>query len=100
MLGVGGHLSDLERLGQGFFNIKDAFTIEQINEDSVLSIESVFPNFMDINLSSVETRFFLNGVKIKYQKYSDAVYKIYSDEGVFLGLGEVNDSILKLKQLV
>ena len=100
MLGVGGHLSDLERLGQGVFNIKDAFTIEQLNEDSVLSIESVFPNFIDINLSSDETRFFLNGVKIKYQKYSDAVYKIYSDEGVFLGLGEVNDSILKLKQLV
>lgn len=100
MLELGGHLSDLERLGQGVFNIKDAFTIEQLNEDSILSIESAFPNFLDINLSSDETRFFLNGVKIKNKKYSDAIYKIYGDEGIFIGLGEVNDSILKLKQLV
>lgn len=100
MLGVGGHLSDLERLGQGVFNIKTAYTIEQLNEDSILSIESAFPNFLNINLSSNETKFFLNGVKIKSQNYSDAIYKTYSDKGIFLGLGEVQDSNLKLKQLV
>jgi tRNA pseudouridine55 synthase len=100
MLGVGGHLSDLERLEQGFFNIKNAYTIEQLNEDSILSIESAFPNFLNINLSSNETKFFLNGVKIKSQNYPDAIYKTYSDKGIFLGLGEVQDSNLKLKQLV
>ena len=100
MLGVGGHLSDLERLGQGVFNIKNAYTIEQLNEDSILSIESAFPNFLNINLTSNETKFFLNGVKIKSQNYSDAIYKTYSDKGIFLGLGEVQHSNLKLKQLV
>ena len=100
MLGVGGHLSDLERLGQGVFNIKNAYTIEQLNENSILSIESAFPNFLNINLSSNETKFFLNGVKIKSQNYPDAIYKTYSDKGIFLGLGEVQDSNLKLKQLV
>ena len=100
MLGVGGHLSDLERLEQGFFNIKNAYTIEQLNEDSILSIESAFPNFLNINLNSNETKFFLNGVKIKSQNYPDAIYKTYSDKGIFLGLGEVQDSNLKLKQLV
>jgi len=100
LLGVGGHLSDLERLGQGVFNIKNAHTIEQLNEDSILSIESAFPNFLNINLSSNETKFFLNGVKIKSQNYPDAIYKTYSDKGIFLGLGEVQDSNLKLKQLV
>lgn len=100
MLGVGGHLSDLERLGQGVFNIKNAYTIEQLNEDAILSIESAFPNFLNINLSSNETKFFLNGVKIKSQNYPDAIYKTYSDKGIFLGLGEVQDSNLKLKQLV
>ena len=100
MLGVGGHLSDLERLGQGVFNIKNAYTIEQLNENSILSIESAFPNFLNINLSSNETKFFLNGVKIKSQNYPDAIYKTYSDKGIFLGLGEVRDSNLKLKQLV
>jgi tRNA pseudouridine55 synthase len=100
MLGVGGHLSDLERLGQGVFNIKNAYTIEQLNDDSILSIESAFPNFLNINLSSNETKFFLNGVKIKSQNYPDAIYKTYSDKGIFLGLGEVQDSNLKLKQLV
>ena len=81
-------------------NIKDAITIEQLNEDSILSIESAFPNFLNINLSSNETKFFLNGVKIKSQNYPDAIYKTYSDKGIFLGLGEVQDSNLKLKQLV
>ena len=100
MLGVGGHLSDLERLGQGVFNIKNAYTIEQLNEDSILSIESAFPNFLNINLSSNQTKIFLNGVKIKSQNYPDAIYKTYSDKGIFLGLGEVQDSNLKLKQLV
>ena len=100
MLGVGGHLSDLERLGQGVFNIKNAYTIEQLNEDSILSIESAFPNFLNINLSSNETKFFLNGVKIKSQNYPDAIYKTYSNKGILLGLGEVQDSNLKLKQLV
>ena len=100
MLGVGGHLSDLERLGQGFFNIKNAYTIEQLNEDLILPIESAFPNFLNINLNSNETKFFLNGVKTKSQNYLDGIYKIYSDKGIFLGLGEVQDSNLKLKQLV
>ncbi len=44
------------------------YTIEQLNEDSILSIESAFPNFIDINLSFDETRFFLNGVKIKHKE--------------------------------
>ena len=82
-------------------DFSDAFKeIEQLNEDSILSIESAFPNFLNINLSSNETKFFLNGVKIKSQNYPDAIYKIYSDKGIFLGLGEVQDSNLKLKQLV
>jgi len=100
LLGVGAHLSGLERIGQGVFDIKNAYTIEQLNEDSILSIESAFPNFLNINLNSNETKFFLNGVKIKNQNYSDAIYKIYSDKGIFLGLGEVQDFNLKLKQLV
>ena len=53
-----------------------------------------------IAFNKFETKFFLNGVKIKSQNYPDAIYKTYSDKGIFLGLGEVQDSNLKLKQLV
>ena len=99
-LNSGGHLSALRRLSQGIFNIKNAMTIENIELNKLITIEDAFSELSEIQLDSNQTKFFMNGVKIKEINLEDDTYKIYDSSKKFLGLGMVSNSVLALKRLV
>lgn len=99
-LDVGGHLSGLKRLEQGIFNINDAQNIEDLTLDSIIPIEEGFPKLDRITLNPEQTKFFLNGVKFPYKEKQNSLYKIFSNDKIFLGLGEIDESNLKLTRLV
>lgn len=99
-LNSGGHLSALRRLSQGTFNIKNAMTIENIELNKLITIEEAFSELSEIQLDSNQTKFFMNGVKIKEINLEDDTYKIYDSSKKFLGLGMVSNSVLALKRLV
>ena len=99
-LDVGGHLSGLKRLEQGIFNINDAQNIEDLTLDSIIPIEEGFPKLDRITLNPEQTKFFLNGVKFSYKEKQNSLYKIFSNDKIFLGLGEIDESNLKLTRLV
>lgn len=99
-LNSGGHLSALRRLSQGIFNIKNAMTIENIELNKLITIEEAFSELSEIQLDSNQTKFFMNGVKIKEINLEDDTYKIYDSSKKFLGLGMVSNSVLALKRLV
>ena len=99
-LGCGAHLSSLIRTSQGNFSYLEAKKPELINIDQLISIESAFNNFSDINLDHDQTKNFSNGVKILDVNHENNYYKIYDYSSKFLGLGIVSESVLALKRLV
>ena len=99
-LGCGAHLSSLIRTSQGSFSYLEAKKPELINIDQLISIESAFNNFSDINLDHDQTKNFSNGVKILDINHENNYYKIYDYSSKFLGLGIVSESVLALKRLV
>lgn len=99
-LGCGAHLSSLIRTSQGSFSYLEAKKPELINIDQLISIESAFNNFSDINLDHDQTKNFSNGVKIQDVNHENNYYKIYDYSSKFLGLGLVSESVLALKRLV
>ena len=84
----------------GDFRIENAVTIKELqsklNENDlsdIISIEEIFKDNKNIELSGNNIEKYLNGVKISV-KYGDGIYKIYFNVE-FNGIGIVSDGKLK-----
>ena len=94
-----GYMKELKRIQVGDFNIKNSYMLNQIKENTesiekfLISIEDLFKNAENIQLTDKELQLFLNGVKLKIQK-DDGIFKIYNNN-VFIGTGIVEKSRLK-----
>ena len=99
-LGCCAHLSGLQRVSQGKFNINQASAIEMVETNNLISIEEAFKEFSDIKLNNNQLKIFLNGGKLKNINSEDNDYRIYDLSSNFLGLGNVSDNVLALKRLV
>ena len=97
-LGTHAIMSSLVRTQSGAFSIENSVKSEDLTEEnisnfiipteSLLPFESIYPN--------KDTGFKLfNGLAVSCEK-QDGIYKIYKD-GVFYGLAEVKQSILKVR---
>lgn len=99
-LGTVGFMKELKRTMVGDFRIENAVTIKELqsklNENDlsdIISIEEIFKDNKNIELSENNIEKYLNGVKISV-KYGDGIYKIYFN-GEFNGVGIVSDGKLK-----
>jgi len=92
-----GYMKNLTRTKVDKFNIQQAISLEELKEDKVLekiiSIEEVFKEKAKIDLRPKGLELFLNGVQLTYE-LSDDIYRIFS-QGKFIGLGKVEDRLLK-----
>lgn len=103
-LGTVGFMSELNRIRAGEFRIEQAVRISEIANDNVInkdsiekhfiSIENFFKNKEKIKLDNSDLFRFLNGVKI-FKEKSDGVYRIYSENMVFIGIGVIANKKLK-----
>ena len=98
-----GYMKELKRIQVGNFKIENSVAVEELTanfdnekyiENKIISIEKLFENNEKIILNSRKLELFLNGVKIT-QNYADGVYKIYDEKSVFIGLGVVENKLLK-----
>ncbi len=91
-----GVMQYIQRTKCGCFDIKDAYTIKQVEqkEYTIISPDKVF-DLPSIFLDETERELLLNGVIIKTQS-QDGEYKVFQDS-LFLGIGEVCKGRLKLK---
>ena len=92
-----GYMCALNRIKVGDFNIEDAISVDEIDENNIhiIGIEEIFEHKKEIVLKSkTELQKFLNGVKLSYN-VSDDVYRIYDVSNVFIGLGIVANGLLK-----
>ena len=96
-----GYMKELKRTQVGEFELKDAITIEELenlvnkNEDNknFITIENYFKNVPSITLDEKRIKLFLNGVKLTFNT-DDGIYKIYYNKS-FVGTGIVNSKLLK-----
>lgn len=97
-LGAIGYMKDLKRIQVGEFNIKDSITIEELENQEIVSnkfitIEKYFNDYEKIVLNERKLQLFLNGVQLTYE-LKDGIYKIYK-ENEFVGIGTVKNKLLK-----
>ena len=91
-------MKELKRIQVGEFNIKDSITIEELENQEIVSnkfitIEKYFSNYENIVLNERKFQLFLNGVQLTYE-LKDGIYKIYK-ENEFIGIGTVKNKLLK-----
>lgn len=99
-LGTVAVMSGLKRTQSGIFNIDNAvkskdLTVDNIKNfiiptESVLPYESIFPNTED-------AKKLFNGLSVN-SGMGDGIYKIYNADGLFYGLAEVTQSVLRVKK--
>ena len=89
-------MKELNRLQVGNFKIEDAITVEDIENGniSIITIEEFFKDKEKIILDDKKMQLFLNGVQLTYNLPND-LYKVYNQDNVFIGIGSVNNKLLK-----
>lgn len=104
-----GYMKELNRVTVGRFNIKDSITIEELEkigkeesndkknekiQEKLLTIQEIFKEKENIIIEENRLPYFLNGVKITVKK-EDGVYNIYNESNKYLGLGILENNLLK-----
>lgn len=93
-----GYMKELKRTKVGNFNIKQAITLEQLQEKEnikIITIEEMFKDKEEIILEDSKITLLLNGVKMNIEK-PKGIYRIYNKQNKFIGLGIVQNKILKI----
>ena len=99
-LGCGGHMFYLKRLSQHKFNLLDAHTIEELSLERTIKIDDFFKDYEKLSLNEESLKIFLNGGRVFLNKDFSKDLRIYSEDNDFIGLGSLENSYLKHKQLV
>jgi tRNA pseudouridine55 synthase len=94
------HLIFLERTKQDIFSIDMTVDVDDCSDKSIMEIDKAFSNLKSLKLDPMISKKFTNGARIEYKTNPDGVYKVYNFENIFLGLGSINNKVLKSKQLV
>lgn len=101
VLGCGAVMTKLERTLAMGFETADCVTLEQLQykkdnqlgfEDVLIDIEKILLPYASVYVSEAQARRFSNGGALSLdrikKKISNEIYRVYSPDGLFLGLGE------------
>lgn len=108
-LGTVGFMKELKRTKVGEFSIENAVTLNEFKQkiengklSDIITIEKIFKNQPEIELSQNYIKKYINGVALDLKKvkslentnYQDGTYRIYINKK-FIGLGIVKNNSLK-----
>lgn len=101
-LGCGGCMSSLRRVKAGAFSIEQAHTIDEIQaaadngelDGVIVPVDRLFSSYPALTVSETAERKLRNGNIIKLTA-PNGTYRVYTETGGFLLLGEVSDNKLK-----
>lgn len=109
-LNVGATMVELRRTKTSTFSEEDSINIEDLNEeninDYIISIEEALKMYPRIDVNKGYSRLFVNGVKVcdkralKSKPELDRLYRVYDEEGRFIGLGRQDKSSFKIEKLL
>ena len=78
------------------FKIEDSVKLDEIilKKDNIISIEKYFSNNSEIELNDRKLELFLNGVNLTFE-LNNGIYRIYNAKKEFIGIGIVENKLLK-----
>ncbi len=104
-LGTGAYMSALRRIKTGCFELKDAYTVdelEKMSEEGTLekhlkSVDRLFKEYDEIHLNGKQTSCIKNGIRMSWRgKPEGAMLRLYDNNGDFICISQINDGKLKL----
>ena len=108
-LGCGAHLAGLRRLTAGHFKLEDAITIEAFEalslverDAALLAADATISNLPVVTIDDDSAFYLLRGQSVWKANFNiQGSFRIYSEKGVFLGLGELaSDGKIAPKRLL
>ncbi len=100
-LGCGAVMTGLTRTLAMGFTLEDSVTLDELQrrrdeglpfDDIVMDIEKMFEPYDSVTVSEAQAKRFSNGGALALErirkKLTDGIYRVYSPDGLFLGLGE------------
>ena len=93
-LGTVGTMKELERIKVNQFTIEKSVYIDDLKPENIMSIEEIFNTKLNIILNNIELHKLLNGVLIEKNLPND-LYKIYNVKNEFIGIGIIENNLLK-----
>lgn len=98
-LGTNAIMSSLIRTKSGIFGLNSSVRTENLTKENInryiIKTDQVLP-FDSFYPTEVEAKKLFNGLTVKCS-LSDGTYKIYCTDGLFYGLAEAKDNILKVR---
>ncbi|MBO5332512.1 MAG: tRNA pseudouridine(55) synthase TruB [Clostridia bacterium] len=100
-LGCGAVMTELRRTEANGFSIENAVTLEELEklvsenklESVITSVEKALMTYPEISVTAPQANRFRNGGELGYERlhgdYPVGIYRVYSPERKFLGLGEI-----------
>ena len=101
-LGCGGCMSSLRRTKSGVYSVDNAYTIAEIQEAAdrgeeeklLLPIDTLFAGYPKLSVDADSEKKLKNGCIINTSS-PDGRFRVYSEDGEFLLLGDVKDGVMK-----
>ena len=101
-LGCGACMSSLRRVKAGVFSVENAHTIDEIQnfadrgelDGVIIPVDKLFAQYPEITVNAANEKKLRNGNIIK-NAHIDGTYRVYSESGEFLLLGEIAGGRLK-----
>ncbi len=108
LLGCGAIMTELRRTSANGFTIENAVTLEELETvvkdnsftEKIISLENALFSYPEIKVTSPQANRFKNGGELSYERLhrnlDTGIYRVYSPEDEFLGLGEIKEDKLNL----
>ena len=99
-LGCGGNLSKLVRTGQEKFLLSDAFSMDELSLENLISLENAFGDLDFIQLNENESKAFLHGRPIEINLGHKNLLRVYDASNKFIAIGKNTSKGFKHEYLV
>lgn len=101
-LGCGACMSSLRRTKSGIFSVEDAYAIDVVQEAAdrgeleklLLPTDAIFDEYPKLSFNGGREKKLRNGNAVSISA-PDGRYRVYSESGEFMLLGDINDGVLK-----
>jgi tRNA pseudouridine55 synthase len=103
LLGCGAVLKELRRVKVGSFSVDEAVSLATLKEEGVEKFLKPAHELLELPVLKLPLHLekrFINGAKINLFKLPDALYKVFSSSGKFLGVGKMERGVLKAEKVI
>jgi tRNA pseudouridine55 synthase len=99
-LGCGAHLSNLIRTSQQKFMLSEAYSLDEVDLEKLISIERAFDHLDSIKLNEEDSRVFLYGRSIQLDFNQTNLLRVYDASNEFIAIGRNTNQGFKHEYLV